>query len=152
MKEIIFLTMADSEPGFALTGVRQLALTADEAWETIQQVCTDPEIGVVATDSRLLEKVDPLRLRELTDRWPGVFVTLPAPADRRAGGREVEVTRENTPEGVRASGRARTTPPRKSLELLESSPQGVEWEFPSAAISFRPGRPRRDTTSSMFPN
>lgn len=84
MKEILFLTPGDSTPGFALTGVRQQALNSAEAWSVIQQACTDPEIGVVAVDCRLLEKVDPLRLRELTDRWPGVLVTLPAPAGRRA--------------------------------------------------------------------
>lgn len=84
MKEILFLTLADSEPGFALTGVRQQTLTADKTWEVLQKVCSDVEIGVIAIDSRLLEEVDPLRLREVTERWPGVMVTLPAPADRRA--------------------------------------------------------------------
>ncbi len=84
MKEILFLTMDDSAPGFALTGVRQQTLTREEAWSTIQQVCKDPEVGVVAADTRLLETLDQIRLRELTERWPGVLVTLPAPADRRA--------------------------------------------------------------------
>lgn len=84
MKEILFLTPDDSAPGFALTGVRQQVRKAEEAWEAIQQACSDPEIGVVAADSRLMDSVDPIRLRELTDRWPGVLVTLPAPAGRRA--------------------------------------------------------------------
>ena len=83
MKEILFLTMEDSAPGFALTGVRQQTLNQDEAWAAIQQACADQEVGVVAADTRLLEKMDPLRLRELTDRWAGVLVTLPAPADKR---------------------------------------------------------------------
>ena len=83
MKEILFLTMADSAPGFALTGVRQQMLKREEAWAALQQACDDPEVGVVAADTRLLEKLDPVRLRELTDRWPGVLVTLPAPADKR---------------------------------------------------------------------
>jgi vacuolar-type H+-ATPase subunit F/Vma7 len=83
MKEILFLTCADSSPGFALTGVRQQTLIPEAAWETIQQACTDPDIGVIAADNRLLETLDPIRLRELTDRWPGVLVTLPAPADKR---------------------------------------------------------------------
>ena len=84
MKEILFLTPEDSAPGFALTGVRQQTLPVGEAWAVVQEACTNPEIGVLAVDSRLLEKIDPIRLRELTDRWPGVMVTLPAPADRRA--------------------------------------------------------------------
>lgn len=84
MKEILFLTLEDSSPGFALTGVRQQRLNPEEAWLTIQQACADPNVGVVAADTRLLENVDQVRLRELTDRWPGVLVTLPAPAGRRA--------------------------------------------------------------------
>ena len=83
MKEILFLTCADSSPGFALTGVRQQILLPEATWEAIQQACSDPEVGVIAADSRLLETLDSIRLRELTDRWPGVLVTLPAPADRR---------------------------------------------------------------------
>lgn len=82
MKEILFLTRDDSSPGFALTGIRQQALSREAAWETIRQACSDPGIGVIAADNRLLETLDPARLRELTDRWPGVFVTLPAPANR----------------------------------------------------------------------
>ena len=84
MKEILFLTPDDSDPGFALTGVRQQKIPAEEMWEVLKQVCTDPTVGVVAADIRLLETIDQNRLRELTDRWPGVMVTLPAPADRRA--------------------------------------------------------------------
>ena len=83
MKEILFLTCDDSAPGFALTGVRQQSLSPEAAWEAIQQACADPDVGVIAADSRLLETLDPIRLRELTDRWPGVLVTLPAPANRR---------------------------------------------------------------------
>ena len=83
MKEILFLTLEDSAPGFALTGVRQQTLSREEAWSTIQKACVDPEVGVVAADTRLLEKLDQVRLRELTDHWSGVLVTLPAPADKR---------------------------------------------------------------------
>ena len=54
MKEILFLTMEDSAPGFALTGVRQQTLNQDEAWAAIQQACADQEVGVVAADTRLL--------------------------------------------------------------------------------------------------
>jgi vacuolar-type H+-ATPase subunit F/Vma7 len=84
MKEILFLTPEDSAPGFALTGVRQQTLNQDQALDKIQLAFADPEIGVIAVDNRLLEKIDPVRLRELTERWPGVLVTLPAPAGRLA--------------------------------------------------------------------
>jgi vacuolar-type H+-ATPase subunit F/Vma7 len=88
MKEILFLTCENSDPGFALTGVRQQQLTSEEAWLSIQQACADPEVGVLVADSRLLERIDSIRLRELTERWPGVLVTLPAPANRRAPPRD----------------------------------------------------------------
>jgi len=84
MKEILFLTPADSVPGFALTGVRQQGLEPGDAWDKILQACADPDIGVIVADNRVLEHIDPLRLRELTERWAGVLVTLPAPAGRRA--------------------------------------------------------------------
>jgi len=82
MKEIIFLTLDDCLPGFALTGVRQHAVKQQKVWAILQQVCNDPEVGVIVADIRLLEKLDKVRLRELTDRWSGVMVTLPAPAGR----------------------------------------------------------------------
>ncbi|MGW8313521.1 MAG: V-type ATP synthase subunit F [Desulfuromonadales bacterium] len=84
MKEIVFLTLDDSDPGFALTGVQQQALTPQQVWSTLQKVCNDPAVGVVAADIRLLERLEQARLRALTDRWSGVLVTLPAPAGRRA--------------------------------------------------------------------
>ena len=84
MKEILFLTPADSYPGFAMTGVRQQHIEASGAWAALEQACADPDIGVIAADSRLLGQLDPVRLRELTERWPGVMVTLPAPAGLRA--------------------------------------------------------------------
>lgn len=84
MKEILFMTVKDSAPGFALTGVGQQSLDPGQTLEKLQQAFADPDVGVIVVDNRLLEKVDPVRLRELTDRWPGVLVTLPAPARRRA--------------------------------------------------------------------
>ena len=84
MKEILFMTAKDSAPGLALTGVRQWSLDPERAMEKLQKAFADPGIGVIVADNRLLAKIDPVRLRELTDRWPGVLVTLPAPAGRRA--------------------------------------------------------------------
>ncbi|MEJ2471426.1 MAG: V-type ATP synthase subunit F [Desulfuromonadales bacterium] len=88
MKTILFLTPEDSVPGFALTGIQQQTLSPDETWGVIELACADPEIGVLAADNRLLEGIDPVRLRELTERWPGVFVTLPAPFGRREPARD----------------------------------------------------------------
>lgn len=84
MKEILFLTPDDSLPGFALAGVRHQAVACEETWVAIEQACADPDVGVIAVDTRLLDKIDRNRLHELTERWRGVLVTLPAPAGRRA--------------------------------------------------------------------
>lgn len=84
MKEILFMTLNDSAPGFALTGVRQQSFDPEQTLEKLRQAFADPDIGVIVADNRLVERLDQVRLRELTDRWPGVLVTLPAPAGRRA--------------------------------------------------------------------
>lgn len=74
------LTPAEFRFGFALAGVRQRELAPEETWAALREATADPELGVVAVDERLLSGLDPVRLRELTDRWGGVLVTLPAPA------------------------------------------------------------------------
>jgi V/A-type H+-transporting ATPase subunit F len=80
VKEILVLTPAESRFGFALAGVRQGELVAENAWAALREATADPMIGVIAVDERLLTSIDPLRLRELTARWGGVLVTLPGPA------------------------------------------------------------------------
>lgn len=80
MKEILFLTVEDALPGFALTGVRQQALAPGQVWETLLQACGDPDVGVIAADARLLAELNEQSLDDLKRRWSGVMVTLPAPA------------------------------------------------------------------------
>ncbi len=80
MNRIVVMTPPEAGAGFALTGVRQLTVAADEAWTALQSVCADPAVGVVVVDARLLATVDPHRLQELTEHWRGVLATLPAPA------------------------------------------------------------------------
>jgi len=80
MNRIVVITPPEAAGGFALAGIRQLAVAEAEAWSTLQSLCADPAIGVVAADARLLATIDPLRLQELTEHWHGVLVTLPAPA------------------------------------------------------------------------
>lgn len=80
MKEILFLTLDDSNPGFALTGVRQRVLPGKQVWPALEAACADLSVGVLAVDARLLDGLDPNRLRDLTEHWSGVLVTLPAPA------------------------------------------------------------------------
>lgn len=80
MKGILVLTLPDARFGFALAGVHQREIAPEEAWEVIREAMADPRIGVLAADERLLATVDPYRLSEVTARWSGVMVTLPAPA------------------------------------------------------------------------
>ncbi|PLX73970.1 MAG: ATPase [Desulfuromonas sp.] len=80
MKQILFLTPPDTIPGFSLTGVRQQETVAERAWESLEAASRDPELGVIAIDARLLDTIDPRKVVELTRRWRGVLVTLPAPA------------------------------------------------------------------------
>lgn len=80
MKGVLVLTLADARFGFALAGVRQREVAPDEAWEVLREAMVDAQIGVIAADERLLATLDPRRLDELTGRWSGVMVTLPAPA------------------------------------------------------------------------
>ena len=74
------LTPLDARYGFAVAGVRQREVTPEETWTVLREATTDPELGVIAVDARLLAGLDQVRLRELTSRWSGVLVTLPVPA------------------------------------------------------------------------
>jgi V/A-type H+-transporting ATPase subunit F len=80
MNRIVVLTPAEAGCGFALTGVHQQTVSAAEAWPVLQAICADPAVGVVAVEARLLATLDQRHLAELTRRWAGVLVTLPAPA------------------------------------------------------------------------
>jgi V/A-type H+-transporting ATPase subunit F len=74
------LTPAEAQRGFALAGVRQREAVPAESWEILREAMADPDIGVIAVDARLLTAIAPGRLQELSARWSGVLVTLPAPA------------------------------------------------------------------------
>jgi V/A-type H+-transporting ATPase subunit F len=80
VKGLLVLTPIDARYGFALAGVRQQEVAVADVWSVLREATTDPQVGVVAVDGRLLAAVDQSRLRELTSRWSGVLVTLPAPA------------------------------------------------------------------------
>lgn len=79
MKGVLILTPVDARLGFALAGVRQREVTPEDTWQVLREATADPKLGVIAVDERLLAALDPLRMSELTARWGGVLVTLPAP-------------------------------------------------------------------------
>ncbi len=74
------LTPIDVRYGFAMAGVLQQEVAVEDIWGVLREATADPQVGVIAVDGRLLAAVDQGRLRELTSRWSGVLVTLPAPA------------------------------------------------------------------------
>jgi len=80
VNRIVILTPTAAGCGFALAGVRQREVATGSEWAELQAACADPAVGVVAADARLLAAIDPRRLQELTGRWTGVLVTLPAPS------------------------------------------------------------------------
>ena len=80
MSGLLVLTPAEARHGFALAGVRQRTVAAAEILSALREAMADPAIAVIATDERLLAGLDPLLLRDLQEHWPGVLVTLPAPA------------------------------------------------------------------------
>lgn len=84
MKEVAFITGRDAENGFALAGVRQLTVDAGQAEEALQQLLADDDVGVIALEESLAGTIGEQRLQEMTRRWPGVLVTLPAPEGKPA--------------------------------------------------------------------
>jgi len=84
VKRIVFITMGDARPGFALAGFRQHVATVAGVEETLLAVLADPETGLAVVDERLLSGLAEERFREMGARWPGVLAVLPAPEQRGA--------------------------------------------------------------------
>jgi len=80
MKRIIFLTPDDLPYGFAIAGLEQLMIAADEAHRTLLETTDDPDVGVVVIDERLLVGVEDEVIQKLHHQWPGQLLVLPTPA------------------------------------------------------------------------
>jgi V/A-type H+-transporting ATPase subunit F len=88
MKKIVVVATPDARPGFALAGVRQLAAAAEELPAVLRELASDPAIGVVIVDERLVSGIVQDLLRDMARRWSGLVIVLPAP--ERAGRGEAE--------------------------------------------------------------
>jgi vacuolar-type H+-ATPase subunit F/Vma7 len=84
VKRIVFITLGDARPGFALAGFRQHTSTIAGVEEALHEVLADPETSVAMVDERLLTGLTEERFKEIGARWPGVLVVLPAPEQRGA--------------------------------------------------------------------
>lgn len=88
MKAIVVITPADARHGFELAGVRQLSIDPAATPSALRDLSRDPANGVVIVDERLVTRPVREQIRALEERWPGLVVALPAPA-------QVEVTEED---------------------------------------------------------
>jgi V/A-type H+-transporting ATPase subunit F len=79
VKKIVFITPKDAEYGFGLAGVKQYAVSEEDAEETLRKALEEPEAGVIVIDERLTKGINDEEIREMEDKWYGVLLILPAP-------------------------------------------------------------------------
>ena len=79
MKKVVFITTPDAKHGFALAGVIQLIVRGEGAETLLKEIITQPEIGLVVLDERLIKSIGEEKLQEIEQRWNGILLTLPAP-------------------------------------------------------------------------
>ena len=79
MKKIVTITPPDAAYGFALAGVKQLVRTPQDLDDTLLDLKSDPETGVIIIDERLVAGLTQWRIEDIERRWPGLVVVLPAP-------------------------------------------------------------------------
>lgn len=82
MKKVVFITTPDAEYGFSLAGVKQYTLHGEGAEALLKEVMTQPEVGLVILDERLIKSITEKRLQEIEQGWFGILLTLPAPERR----------------------------------------------------------------------
>lgn len=76
---LVFLTLADGDPGFALAGFRQQAVAVAEAEATLAAILAEGGTHLVVVDERLLAGIDPERFLEMGRRYGGALTVLPGP-------------------------------------------------------------------------
>jgi V/A-type H+-transporting ATPase subunit F len=79
MKRIVFLTPPDARHGFRLAGVHQQVVDPQGLERVLDALTTDPRIGVIVVDERVIDPAADARIAGLERRWSGLLVVLPAP-------------------------------------------------------------------------
>ncbi|MGD0280975.1 MAG: V-type ATP synthase subunit F [Dissulfurispiraceae bacterium] len=79
MKKVVFITTPDAKHGFNLAGVTQLTVDLEGAEALLKEVITEPEIGLVVLDERLIKGIGEEKLQEIEQEWHGILLVLPAP-------------------------------------------------------------------------
>ncbi len=79
MKKVVFITTPDAKHGFGLAGVTQLIVRGEGVEALLKKIITQPEIGLVVLDERLIKNIGEEKLQEIEHQWQGILLTLPAP-------------------------------------------------------------------------
>lgn len=78
-KKLVFLTPQDAKYGFGLAGAIHYEISVDELELTLDKLVTDEDIGIIVVDERLIKKIADDRIKELEEKFSGVFLILPSP-------------------------------------------------------------------------
>jgi len=79
MKRVVFITPAESFPGFELAGMEQVPADAGGVSALLMQQLADTTTGLVALDERLSAHVPDELLARLDREHPGRVTILPSP-------------------------------------------------------------------------
>jgi len=79
LKKVAFITPPDSKYGFSLGGIPQFVAEPHDLEETLKNVMTEPDNGLVIIDERMINSMTEERLHELEQGWQGILLILPSP-------------------------------------------------------------------------
>lgn len=79
MKKIAFITPADAEFGFRLTGTDQYIADKDNLIVVLKGVAADPDTGLIMIDERLIDSETEEMMKDIERSWHGILLVLPSP-------------------------------------------------------------------------
>lgn len=79
MKKIAFITPLDAEFGFSLAGISQYIAGQEDTEAALEKTMSEPDIGLIILDERMIPAIDEDKMREMEDRWQGIMLVLPSP-------------------------------------------------------------------------
>ncbi|MDH5721412.1 MAG: hypothetical protein OEZ13_12470 [Spirochaetia bacterium] len=80
MKESVVITPEESAFGFRLAGISHFSAAKENISELIRKISKEDKYSFVAVDERLIDDEVEEIINELEEKWDGVIVILPAPA------------------------------------------------------------------------
>jgi len=79
LKKIAFITPQDAEYGFSLAGISQYIAGKEDAEAKLEKIMSEPDIGLIILDERIMPAIDGERMRKMEERWQGILLVLPSP-------------------------------------------------------------------------